>query len=438
MPDAQLLPLSAVPVAASRARRVTSGYAALTLPAWLILFDTVVTLGRGGLLKTRLDRAAVAVAAAYLAGVTLLLVFRWGRGVFERHCAQLIVLSASVCVSLVVADFLVGPVLDRVSVPVHGQRPGWTARFRPQPGIIRGVGPEARLSFNSWGVRGSEPPPRDQAYRILCLGGSTTGCTFLDDPKTWPALLETNLNAADSAHPVWVGNTGWPGYACLEHLLFVERSPRMDDIDCLLVQCGINDFMRCLAGPRPPTPIWTRSNLWRLASTLLRSQVMGDETIEDSAGAGYERRRQLRAAAEVADRAPSLDACLSEFSRQLEAMIEGCRRHGVRIVFTTQPTLWRDDLSAEDQALLWFGQMRDGRYLSIAQLRAGIGRYNDVIRAACDKHGVELIDLGALDGESSVFYDDCHLTEVGAERAARIIADWFASRPAQPAREKAP
>ncbi len=78
MPDAQLLPLSAVPVAASRARRVTSGYAALTLPAWLILFDTVVTLGRGGLLKTRLDRAAVAVAAAYLAGVTLLLVFRGG------------------------------------------------------------------------------------------------------------------------------------------------------------------------------------------------------------------------------------------------------------------------------------------------------------------------------------------------------------------------
>ncbi len=92
---------------------------------------------------------------------------------------------------------------------------------------------------------------------------------------------------------------------------------------------------------------------------------------------------------------------------------------------TTQPVLWRDDLDAENKALCWFGVLPDGRYLSIAELRAGMDRYNNVLRRICDERHVELIDLSQLNGDPQLFYDDCHLTEAGADRMARLIADWF-------------
>jgi lysophospholipase L1-like esterase len=282
-------------------------------------------------------------------------------------------------------------------------------------------------------VRGTNPPPRDAAYRILCLGGSSTACTYLDDSKAWPQRLADELAAGDRTRGYWVGNAGVPGFRTPEHVEFVKSSPLVGQLDCLVVQTGINDFMSCLAGARPAPPLWAHSNVRQLVRTLVYRVAPNDNLVEDASGSVYARRRAVRQAADVDDSPPDLADCLQAFERDIDELIDACQAQNVRIVFTTQPTLWRQDLDPENAALLWFGQLAGGRYLSVTQLRAGMDRYNRALARVCAKRKVMLVDLSALDGDPTMFYDDCHFTEAGASRVARLVADAFEAERAQPA-----
>jgi hypothetical protein len=94
---------------------------------------------------------------------------------------------------------------------------------------------------------------------------------------------------------------------------------------------------------------------------------------------------------------------------------------------------WKADLDRENEALLWFGQMEDGRYLSVDQLRTGMDRYNETLSRVCREQGVELIDLSRLNGDPAIFYDDCHFTETGAREVAAMVARHFMEHPVQQA-----
>ncbi len=432
VPDVERLPATA---AQTPVNRISLGWLAIALPPLVLLVDTAVSLARGWRIESRLDRFAVGALVMWLAAATALLALAAARRSFARRWAQFVLVSVSLCGAWLVAELALGPILANFAEPFHCRRPGLEFVYRPRPGIMRDVGGEAHVRFNSWGVRGGEPPARGVAYRILCLGGSSTACTYLDDSKTWPKLLENNLQTARPAQAVWVGNAGLPGFRVEEHLQFVEASPLVDEIDCLVVQAGINDFMACLAGPRPAPPLWTQSRVWQLAGKLARRYAESGTFVEDTAGSVYTRRRLIRSAAEIDSREPAIEPCLRQFGDKVRQIIDACQRRGVRVLFTTQAVLWRSDLDAENAALLWFGQMSDGKFLAVDQLRRGMDRYNDVLRAACTERGVELVDLSQLDGDESVFYDDCHFTETGAARAARLIADWFRAHPAPAVRE---
>lgn len=410
-------------------RRWIAGYLAVALPAILLAADTAWSLAGGWRPTFRIDLLIVSMIAGWLLLVTAGLAVPAVRRFFARYRPQLILASASVCIAWLVGELAVGALLNRIVEPFHGFRPGTTQIHRPNPDIIRGVGAEATARYNGWGVRGTNPPPRDRARRILCVGGSSTACTYLDDAKTWPQLLADDLHALDPAHDYWVGNAGVPGFTTPAHLKFARQSPLVDEVDCLVVQTGINDFMTCLLGPRPAPPVWTHSNIRQATRSLWYRMLSNETLVEDTGGTVYARRRKLRQAAAVDDSEPQLADCLRAFERDLNGLIDACRDRGVRIVFTTQPTLWRADLDAENRALLWFGQMGDGRYLSVAQLRAGMDRYNDVLARVCRQRDVELVDLSSLDGDPAMFYDDCHFTEAGASRVARLVADAFKTHP---------
>ena len=38
-----------------------------------------------------------------------------------------------------------------------------------------------------------------------------------------------------------------------------------------------------------------------------------------------------------------------------EAIVDGARRHGLRLLIATQPFLWRDDLTVREEGSLWLG-----------------------------------------------------------------------------------
>lgn len=426
IPAAEQLPATATK--SHRAQAIV-GYLTVALVPLVLLTDTAVAVARGWIIESRLDRAALIALAAWLTIATGLAMLPAGRRFYTQRCPQLMLAGASLLLAWAVAELLLGPALAQVAEPLHGRRPGLEFVYRPAAGIMRDVGGEAHVKFNSWGVRGGEPPARSAAYRILCLGGSSTACTYLDDSKTWPARLEMDLNATQTNRQFWVGNAGLPGYRSDGHRQFLEESPLVDRLDCVVLQTGINDFMACLAGPPPAPPWWTRSRIWQMAGALARRFADAGTVVEDTAGSVYVRRRAIRQAAEIDSRPPELTACLDEFKANLERIVDICRERNVRLIFTTQAVLWRSDLDAENEALLWFGQLRDGRFLSMEQLRRGMNRYNDTLRTVCKERQVELIDLAPLDGDGSVFYDDCHFTETGASRVAALIAQWFAAHP---------
>ena len=114
--------------------------------------------------------------------------------------------------------------------------------FHPQQAIIPGVGREAVFSTNSLGIRGPEIPADSSVVKILCLGGSTTECLYLDDSKTWSRELMLNLNQISSGKRIWVGDMGFAGYSSTMHLQFVENSPIMRRIDYLVILVGFNDL----------------------------------------------------------------------------------------------------------------------------------------------------------------------------------------------------
>lgn len=426
-------PLPAEPDPMEVPGRAIASALALAVPALLLMADVAWAYLRGWWPDTNLEPLGVDLLLLWIALIVLALVSTRGRQFLATHLPHIVLLVVSCCVGLFVAELALGRIQAISGDPLHGRRPGFEVVYHPKPGIMRGVGPEAHVHYNDWGVRGSNPPPRSAAYRILCLGGSSTACTYLDDEKTWPQVLSRVLDEVESSQKHWVGNAGMPGYQALQHLRFAEESPVMGEIDCLVVQAGINDFMACLAGPQPLPPTWTRLRLWQLARTGARRYSENTTLVEDAAGDVYRRRRELRAKADQSSNPPDISGCLAEYADNLRALVAVCQKRNVRVVLTTQPTLWQDNMADGERALLWFGQLPDGRYLSVEQLRRGMDRYNEVVRAVCRETGAELVDLTELDGDSSSFYDDCHLTEMGARRVAELVAAGLAKQSAKSA-----
>ncbi len=79
--------------------------------------------------------------------------------------------------------------------------------FKPDTAIIYGVSSLSRLSINSLGLRGDETFG-DAGFQIAAIRASTTECLYLDKDKTWPALLQSSINAKMSTRRTRAGNAG--------------------------------------------------------------------------------------------------------------------------------------------------------------------------------------------------------------------------------------
>jgi lysophospholipase L1-like esterase len=324
--------------------------------------------------------------------------------------------------------------------PVHTRGPNLHHVFHPDPDYLPGIEGESHFTTGPEGIRAAAPPARGQ-LRVLTLGGSTTECVYLDDTETWSALLAAPLGGSEK---VWIGNAGISGFDLKDHLQFVEESTALERAAALVVQPGINDLWRFLAKeveamdyrrfeehpstpdvvvpatPAPRRPLWTRSRVIQLYHTLRQESLLPEQR-EGIGGREYQIRREKRAAAEKTGELPPLTEGLALYRSRVEALIAASQRRAVPVVFTTQPVVWRADLSAEAETRCWFGWLPDGRYLTLAVLREAMDQYNEALKQVCAEQGVPCVDLSPLNGSEAYFYDDCHFTEAGAEAVAQLV-----------------
>ncbi|MHC4427325.1 MAG: SGNH/GDSL hydrolase family protein [Planctomycetota bacterium] len=404
----------------------------------LLLVDTAIAFGAGW--RGRLAITVAVVSLAILACVFLLLCFPRGRAILHEHSGRVAYVMLSAVIAWLAAEAIAAVYLALYPTAVdpvfhrRQQHQEWT--YVPAPEYLPGIYGDSRYTTNSIGIRGPEFPPRDAAYRILSIGGSTTECTYLDDSEVWQHLLAERLNQEEQLQDVWIGGIGISGFPTVNHRKFVEKSPLMDEIDCLLLLVGANDFNTFIRGDlvgskflgrRHEAPLWDQSPIL----TVLRERWQRRKEsphAEDQRGLNIHRRRQIRQNSYNTAPLPDLDDALHEYEKRLVAIVESTRSKGVRPVFITQPTLWADDLPASAQALLDFGDMPGKRYLSIEAGREGIDRYNETLVAVCKRMDVECIDAGSMHGQEPYYYDDFHYNEAGAHAMAALVADWFVER----------
>jgi len=105
--------------------------------------------------------------------------------------------------------------------------------------------------INDEGERGDPLPDSwKDTLRVVTAGGSTTECYFIDQPSTWPRVLQDLLAAPErkvklGAEHVYVGNIG-RSVANMHYLKgMIERSlPHYARIDLLVLFVGASDIVR--------------------------------------------------------------------------------------------------------------------------------------------------------------------------------------------------
>jgi lysophospholipase L1-like esterase len=329
--------------------------------------------------------------------------------------------------------------------------PNLRYEFHPSPEVMPGVSGVSRFEINGQGLRGDDFG-EDQEVRLLALGGSTTECLYLDGAEAWPRLLQDQLRAGGKH--VWVGNAGKSGLNTWHHGVQAEKLlAQYPDIDVVLVLAGVNDLSQRLAldrswaPPAPekvtdeafaqkplrfmPGPFYKRTALWQALKKIDR-RLRTEGTSQDPTGRVYAVWRQRRQDASVKrTELPDLGLSLEEYARNLGTIAETAARHGARVVFMTQPALWREDLPEDLERLLWMGgvgrfQQESGHeYYSAGALADGMAAYNRTLLEVCrEVPGAVCLDLAAsLPRDATVFYDDVHFNEAGSRRVARVVAE---------------
>ena len=361
-----------------------------------------------------------------------------------------------------------GPANDRHFV----LPPDQISTLTPLQEFVPGVASTAEYRTSSLGIRGPEMSESDD-YRILAIGGSTTQNAYLDQSVTWTLALGRALNERKPSLKTWSGDVGRSGHTARSHVLQIEALlPELPRIDAVVVLVGVNDLTVALRDgvdyrPAPPLdepgahavqareafiqipgPLHERWTLYQEVgvSPLKRTAIYAllrqmkeavtrarGGTQQDRFGEIYGVWRAHRAAAsELLDTLPSLDAPLSEYGRYLTRIATFAKASDTRLVLVTQPTLWREDLSPEEEARLWLGgigefQTEEGLpYFTARALAEAMGRYNQVLLDTCREQGVECVDLAELlPADTTVFYDDVHFTEKGSGLVAEHLTQYF-------------
>ena len=340
--------------------------------------------------------------------------------------------------------------------------------FKPNPNIMPGTSGSARFAINSVGLRGDELTPA-HTYRILAIGGSTTQCSYLDQSETWSYLVQQTLTERTS-HNVWVGNAGMDGRTTRHHLTAMQYLPlREMRIDTIILLIGANDFgarlkqddgydPNFLAKPEaasilfnqtftarkhldiiyPTDPFYKTTVLWQMQRKLKRLvlEKIDPYTIQDQSGEIYITwRKHRQQAAEMRNELPDLSSALEEYARNINKMIDIAQEESVRLIFMTQPTMWKSNLPVELEGLLWLGGIgnfmaESGKvYYSAGALEKGMDKYNSTLLSICRERQVECIDLSSiLEKDTTVSYDDDHFNEGGARKVATILSNYLLRR----------
>jgi lysophospholipase L1-like esterase len=318
-------------------------------------------------------------------------------------------------------------------------------RHPPHPFLQ--VLPSAQVDHvNDEGFRGDPVTVAAPAgtFRIFTLGGSTTLGISNPYADSYPFLLQSALQARHPEIHIEVQNAGAAWYTSAHDLVAYEVKVRRFKPDLVIFFEALNDLTRSFSPPwlaygdfKPdyshylgpyiglmgPAVRFTSPPSWSLTWSYLRKAIRRDPDPRGHRDA--DNIAKLAAMMRPVDR-PAFRS-LPSFREYVDALVHAVQSDGHALIVASQASLYRSDLSPDDQRLLFFGPIMcgDGKtYPSMEAMKNGMRLFNDAARKVAQTRGVRFVDFDSgVPKTAEYFTDDAHLTRAGNEILARLAAD---------------
>jgi lysophospholipase L1-like esterase len=298
---------------------------------------------------------------------------------------------------------------------------------------------------NSLGFRGDDLASDSESYRIVCLGGSTTYGTGVEDyKKSYPYLLKQKLQQLNY-DKVEVINAGVPGYGSLELLLNYRLLIKPLKPDLLIIYTGVNDIVARLVWPpeafradnsgyrshRYPNqqiPLWEYSSLIRSIlikaglttphNKLTQIDPVANTSIANEFFQGL--REDLPLSGLLAS--PGPDAILAAndsryFQENLTELIHLAKDQDTEVILSS---------------FLFESDFYRGENNNLKQvLERAIEQSNELLKKISVEEELPFLDLAATSGLERAFYqeDGIHFTESGNDFRATTLAQYIITMP---------
>jgi hypothetical protein len=331
-----------------------------------------------------------------------------------------LLLGGLLILELIFGNWVFSPDYREMNIPRN------TVRVFDVDGLYAGGG-QITYTRDRHGLRG---PYRDiGAIDILTLGGSTTNQLYVDDAKTWQAVMRQGFEAAGK--PRTIVNAAVDGQSTRGHIAVFERwFPLIDGLKAryILVYAAINDLAvdaqekyDDMRSPNPArrfaTAVKNKSAVYDFYKTVrgmlaaMNAQVVHGAQTRN--GLTWEKWQpadaRLTAPAGTAER-------LAAYAERLRKFDEKIRDFGAKAIFVTQPIA---SYRLKD-GWLWLpvGETRQSAENNTLEIFA----FNRVTLDVCRDIGAVCIDLASdLEFVDADFYDWVHYTDVGAHKVGEYL-----------------
>jgi hypothetical protein len=319
-----------------------------------------------------------------------------------------------------------------------------------EPGVRSG---QTLLVADNVGLRGPNLHVGDGSYKIVLAGANTAeSAYYLDDSQDLARLMMIGFNAR-SKERVWAASANI-GHDTRDHLRVLQTLPVFHKVQMVIWLVGAADlqnsldlegrttdealeasagtYMNWLETPPSQNNPLARTDLYRLSAWAFRGALPATEGLFRFDNYLVQQ-RQLRQRSKTVP-LPDLGSAIEEYRKGVVALGAECRKQGLRCLFLTQPTMWRDGLNQTERELIWSGGVgppdAPKGYVSINDLAQAMTRYNQTLLDACSSKGLECYDLAThVPKDESAMFDDCHFNENGAHIVAGLLAGYLSSHP---------
>lgn len=318
--------------------------------------------------------------------------------------------------------------------------------FNPDPNIFNGISGESHFTINSFGYRGPLIKDKEKEYRILILGGSTSECLYLDNNETWPYLLMKELGNTIDNKSVVTMNIGKSGHGLRNNLLALKYLPDYYEPDLIILLTGANDVLFRLSRKDAWQPFneseYDRTDSYTFSVTpeySWRSTIiykiykitklkLDDIKPQDGIGESLSENRLKRQNATLwINNTPHLTLTLEDYEKNLKRVIELSKERNSKILFMTQPYLYKENMSSEENASLWMTYDFGNVYYSTDVMISSTNDFNKKLLEVCEvSKEIYCMDLAnKVPKTLDYMYDDMHFNENGAKFVAEEISSFM-------------